>query len=67
MASRKYVVLGAALAGRLGVEVGDSVSLDPDERKDKVDGRLRLGLIKPKTKGKKSKKAETAEAPVEIE
>ena len=66
MASRKYVVLSAALASRWGVDVGDSVSLDPDDRKDKVAGRIRLGLIKPKTK-KKATKVETAEAPVETE
>ena len=67
MASRKYIVLSPALARKWGIEVGDSVSLDYDERKDKVAGRLRQGFIKPKTKGKKAKKAETAEAPVETE
>ena len=66
MAGRKYFVLHVALARKLGVHVGDEVSLDAKDPKDKVDGRLRLGMIRPKTKTKK-KKAETAEAPIEVE
>lgn len=64
----KYIVKSHGLAKKWGIEVGGEITLDPSNPKDKVSGRIRLGFIFEKPKGKKkSKKAETAEAPVETE
>ena len=60
----KVEVRSATLARNLGVSVGDVV-----EMTDRVEARLRTGVVKAvaKPKRKRKKKAETAEAAPDVE